>query len=386
MTFHFNCSRMCRITLVLGKSLLAILIVPLFWSESAISDTDSTIRSLRLPPGFQINVYASGINAPRQLAVAPNGTVFVGSRGGFVYALRDMDGDGMADQYKQAGGFRAPNGVALHQGDLYIGDISNVLVLSDAEKAFFEKTEEDKRFETVLENLPESTHHGYRYLRIHDDRLYISLGVPCNVCIPQDPELTGTIRSYSLQGEDPITHAYGVRNSVGFDWDPQTDLLWFTDNGRDWLGDDLPSDEVNRIEVEGQHFGFPFCHQGNFEDPDFGNSCDNYEPPVLLTGPHVANLGIKFPPTTMFPESYGNRFLVALHGSWNRSVKIGYAVYMAELDENRNVKSYEPFIEGWLDSDENVSGRPVDIAFLPDGAMLLSDDHSGTIYRVTYSD
>lgn len=350
------------------------------WSAEEIEE--DVIPALKLPEGFKASLYAHGLETPRQLAVAPDGRVFVGSRSGPTYALEDSDGDGKADVYRAAGGFAAPNGVAIHGEDLYIGDISTIYMVRGGAAGLPEGS--SPPVERVIEGLYNSPHHGYRYLGVRDERLYVGLGVPCNVCEPPDPELTGTIRSYALDGSDPRTHAYGVRNSVGFDWHPDTGQLWFTDNGRDWLGDELPYDELNRIVEDGQHYGFPYCHQGDFQDPDYDErSCDEFVAPVLLTGPHVANLGMRFVEGEMFPAEYRNDVLIALHGSWNRSKKIGYAVYIARLDEDGEVTSYEPFVEGWLEG-ESVSGRPVDLAFMPDGSLLLSDDYTGVIYRITY--
>lgn len=355
-------------------------------ASSALPSVEADVLPrLILPEGFRIGVYASDLNSPRQLAVAPSGAVFVGTRSGRVYALRDGDGDGQAEERASIRGFFAPNGVAVLGGDLYIGEVNRVRALADAERVFFDGL--PASFRPVVGGLPDATHHGYRYIRVRDGRLYISLGVPCNICEPPDPELTGTIRSYGLDGSDPVTHAYGVRNSVGFDWDPGTGDLWFTDNGRDWMGDNLPHDELNRVRDDGAHYGFPHCHQGDLEDPEYGgDTCGGFVPPELLTGPHVANLGMRFVTGKMFPEEYRGSVMLALHGSWNRSRKIGYAVHVAFLDGERNVVSYDPFIVGWLLGNQSVAGRPVDIAFLPDGSMLVSDDHAGAIYRVTYGD
>ena len=360
---------------------LAILSVQAVHSRNTVEAR--VLPEIRLPQGFEISVFAHGLAAPRQLAVDSDGNVFVGSGSGAVYALKDTDRDGNADQYSAIKGFRDPRGVVLHNGNLYVGDISYISVLHDAAANFNEAGK--KSFKTVLDGLPNSSHHGARYIRIRNDRLYVSLGVPCNICIPPDPELTGTIRSYTLNGADPVTHAYGVRNSVGYDWHPLTGELWFTDNGRDWLGDDLPSDEINRVQHNGNHFGFPYCHQGDLVDPEFDSrDCGEFVPPVVLTGPHVANLGMRFVIGEMFPGNYRNSILVALHGSWNRSEKIGYGVHVAFLDADGHLESYEPFATGWLQG-QKVLGRPVDLAFMPDGSLLVSDDHAGAIYRIVYN-
>ena len=352
-------------------------------AQSAEVSPQTNISTLKVPAGFHINIFAKNINSPRQIAVATDGTVFVGSRSKKVYMLKDTNDDGHADSiHTISDNFSAPHGVAISPKYLYIGDIEQIWQLP-IEAAKTGNVEEMKVF---LDNIPSDQHHGMRTLGFGpDEQLYISFGVPCNICQPKGI-FEGTIRRYQENGQGQ-TYASGIRNSVGFDWHPQTNELWFTDNGRDWLGDDMPHDELNHAPYSGLHFGFPYCHQGNLPDPEFGEqeSCSKYVSPKLLAGPHVATLGMKFYQGSMFPEEYQNAAFIALHGSWNRTIKSGYAIHVAHLSEDEEtVREYEPFITGWLQSDQSVTGRPVDVEVWTDGSLLVSDDHAGVIYRVSY--
>ncbi len=331
--------------------------------------------------GWEIAVFAEGVESARQIAPGGEGWIFVGSRAGSVYALRDADGDGKAETKRIIlRGLRAPHGVAFHKGDLYIGEIPRVLVVRGVLGKL--RGGEKMRAEVFVRGFPESGHHGLRHIKAGpDDMLYVSLGVPCNICLPPEDELAGVIRRYPLSARAPMlagegeVYARGLRNAVGFAWHPHSKVLWITDNGRDWLGDDLPDDELNRAPKKGMHFGFPYCHQGDLPDPEFGDEgdCKDYEPPALLTGAHVANLGMDF--------TAAGDALIALHGSWNRSVKVGYAVRRARIDDGR-VAEYENFAEGWLLPDGGVWGRPADVAVLPDESVLVSDDYADAIYRI----
>lgn len=331
-----------------------------------------------------VGIYARIDDAARQIAVGEDGWVFVGTRSDKVYALRDTDGDGTADDIRTiAVQLQAPHGVAVYKEDLYIAEIPTIYKVDEINKVLEE--EQEIILQPVITGLPTSGHHGLRHIEWGaDGMLYVSFGVPCNICEPAD-NFAAVIRRYALDADAATdrqpseVYARGVRNSVGFGWHPATGELWFTDNGRDWLGDDLPHDEVNRVTHAGEHFGFPYCHQHDFTDPEYGSAgdCEKYSPPALLTGPHVANLGMAF-------SRSGRDLFVALHGSWNRSTKIGYALHRATISEDGTTASdYRPFVTGWLQNDEAVLGRPVDVALLPDDSLLVSDDFAGVIYRIS---
>lgn len=378
----------------LNKKTLTFLVIPLIFlfavlvwtAQSYVSlpgfarAVAADIHSLKTPDGYALNFFTppnSGIRSPRQLAAGEDGWIFAGSRGDKVYAMRDGDGDGVAEEVRVvAAGMNTPHGVAFGGGDLYIGTVNGIYVIRDVAAKL---AGDDIRPQLFVGGLPDNDWHGTRHLKIGaDGMLYVSLGTPCNSCIPPDAELTGVIRRYALpDGGDGEVFARGIRNSVGFDFHPDDGALWFTDNGRDWLGDDSPSDELNRAPRAGMHFGFPYCHQGDLPDSEFGeeNICDNYEKPVLKTGAHVANLGMTF-------DTAGEYVYIALHGSWNRSVKTGYAVYRAAVRKDGGVSEYAPFVEGWLRTDELVSGRPADVIFA-DGDLLVSDDFANVVYRVS---
>lgn len=344
------------------------------------------LSAVQLPEGFTISVYAEGLDNARSLAVGDAGTVFVGTRThSYVYALADADADGVAEQtYRIGSGLVVPNGVAFHDGALYVAEQYRIIRYDDIEANLAAPPVPV----VITQNIPRDDHHGWKYLRIGpDERLYVTVGVPCNICELDPPY--GTILSMTLEGEDIQVMAEGIRNSVGFDWHPETGDLWFTDNGRDWVTDDLPPDELNHVSETGQHFGFPYCHGSDFPDPAFGTdeSCATYRAPVQDLGPHVAALGMRFYDGEMFPESYRNHVLIAEHGSWNRvESRIGYRVMMVTLDGN-TATDYVPFAEGWLDATTDLFvGRPVDVLVMPDGALLISDDHADAVYRVSYSD
>lgn len=326
---------------------------------------------IKLPPGFRIELYAAVPNA-RSLALGSQGTLFVGSRsGGAVHAVAPS---GKVD--KIADGLSMPNGVAFRDGALYIAEVSRILKVDRAESA-------PGKPEVVYDRLPRDVHHGWKFIRFGPDgRLYVPIGAPCNNCNREGYALIGSL---DLRTKAFDVHARGVRNSVGFDWHPATRELWFTDNGRDWLGDDLPADELNRAPRPGMHFGFPHCHQGDLPDPEFGRgrACAEFEPPAQKLGAHVAALGMRFYTGAMFPAEYRNQIFIAEHGSWNRSKKSGYRISLVRT-ENNKVVSYQPFAQGWLEG-ESALGRPVDLEVLPDGSLAVSDDAAGMIYRISYS-
>jgi glucose/arabinose dehydrogenase len=339
------------------------------------------LDSIRLPEGFSIALFARVDNA-RSLARGPEGTVFVGNRrGDSVWAVRDDDGDHRADRVLRiAGGLHMPNGVAVRDGDLYVAEVSRILRFPDIER----RLEDPPDPEVVLDGLPDEDHHGWKYIAFGPDGLlYVPVGAPCNICLSDDERFASILR-VRPDGSGLEVFASGVRNTVGFDWHPKTAELWFTDNGREWMGDHRPPDELNRAAETGLHFGYPFCHGGDLPDPEYGERrpCRGFVPPVQNLGPHVAALGMLFYGGTQFPSTYRGQVLIAEHGSWNRSEKIGYRVTMVRLDGNRAL-SYEPFAEGWLQG-ESAWGRPVDLLELPDGSLLVSDDYAGAIYRISY--
>jgi glucose/arabinose dehydrogenase len=342
------------------------------------------LDDLVMPPGFSISVFAEGIENARSLARGDEGTIFVGSRSGnFVTALVDHDSDFRADERFTIGGdLYAPNGVAFKDGSLYVAEVHRIIRYDDIESHLANPPEPV----VVYDDLPTDDHHGWKYLRIGpDDKLYVPQGVPCNVCETESPY--GTIMRMNLDGSDVEIIARGVRNSVGFDWDPVTGDLWFTDNGRDWISDDLPPDELNHISGPDQHFGFPYCHGGFLEDIDFGSEgvCEQYQAPAQNLGPHVAALGMRFYNGEMFPEAYRNQIIIAEHGSWNRSTRIGYQLALVRLEDGAAV-AYEPFVSGWMnEATQEFTGRPVDLLIMPDGSLLVSDDFVGAIYRVVYT-
>ena len=344
-----------------------------------------TLAGLTLPPGFSVEVYSAEVPHARSLALGPKGVVFVSNRqeGDSVYALVDANGDHRVDAVKVvASGLDTPNGIAYRDGTLFIAEVGRLLRIDGIDG----KLDAPPKPKLVTDQLPKETWHGWRYIRFGPDGwLYIPIGAPCNLCERDDPRFA-TIARMKADGTGLEVFARGVRNSVGFDWHPQTRELWFTDNGRDDLGDDQPGDELNRAAKGGLHFGFPYCHQGDVLDPSFGDgkSCASYERPARALGAHVAALGMRFYTGKMFPEKYRNAIIVAEHGSWNRARKSGYRVMVAQLDGER-VTAYEPLIDGWLNEQtDQVSGRPVDVEVLDDGSLLVSDDYRDAVYRVTY--
>ena len=315
------------------------------------------------------------------MSLSPDGTLFVGTRpSGRVYALRDEDGDHKAERVIiLARDLNNPNGVAFKNGDLYIAEINRILRYRNIEA----QLDNPPQPEIVNDAFPTDRSHGWKFIRFGPDGLlYVPVGAPCNICNRGDPY--ASIGRLNADGNFSII-ARGIRNTVGFDWHPKTGELWFTDNGRDRMGDDVPPDELNRITTDGQHFGYPYCHGTNIADPVFGGqrACGEFVAPVQNLGPHVAALGMRFYTGDMFPEKYHNQIFIAEHGSWNRSSKIGYRVTLVRLNGNEAV-SYKPFAEGWLQGESNW-GRPVDVLVMPDGSLLVSDDQAGLIYRISYS-
>ncbi len=340
------------------------------------------VEGIRLPEGFEIREYASVPNA-RAMALSESGVLFVGSmNAGKVYAVVDHDGDFAADTvYTIADSLRMPTGVALRNGDLYVGAVSRILRFNDIERNLATPPAPV----VVADDYPTDRHHGWKYIAFGPDgKLYVPVGAPCNVC-KRDEEIYASITRMNPDGGGREIVAHGVRNTVGFAWHPETGTMYFTDNGRDMMGDDIPPCELNRLDEVGQHFGFPYLHGSNVEDPEFYSQAGDLKItlPVQNLGPHVAPLGMKFYDGNQFPQEYRNRAFIAEHGSWNRTEKIGYRVTMVTFDGDRAI-SYQPFADGWLQPDESVTGRPVDVVLMADGSMLVSDDHAGKIYRIAY--
>lgn len=338
---------------------------------------------LRVPPGFRADILVENVPNARSMALGEGGTLFVGTRsGGTVYAVRDALG-GNPTVLKFAEGLSMPNGIALHEGALYVAEQKRLIRFPAAEASL----DAPPPAEVVDPALPfKGALHSWKYLAVGPDgKLYVPIGTPCNVCV--EPGF-GVILRMNPDGTGREVVASGVRNSVGLAWHPRTRELWFTDNGRDMLGDDVPPCELNRVARTGLDFGFPYCHGGTIADPQFGSagSCAAAVAPVQALAPHVAPLAVKFYTGRMFPAEYRGQVLIAEHGSWNRSKaagKTGYRVSLVRLKGNEAV-SYEPFIEGWLQGDE-VLGRPVDLLVAPDGSLLVSDDQRGVIYRISYT-
>ena len=342
---------------------------------------------LNLPEGFEISTFAEGIDDARSMAMGDKGTLFVGTRkANKLYAIQDLDGDFRADRTLVLDTtLIVPNGIAFRNGDLYVAEINRLLRYRNIE----DNLEALPEPEIIYEDYPTEGHHGWKYIAFGpDDKLYVPVGAPCNICdSAQVDKRYASITRMDPDGSNREVYANGVRNTVGFTWHPETGELWFTDNGRDMMGDDVPPCELNRVSESGQHFGYPFCHGGTIADPEYGDQrpCSDFVPPVQNLGAHVAPLGVKFYTGEMFPEQYKGQAFIAEHGSWNRSAKVGYRITLVKLDGNKAV-SYTPFIDGWLDDDsQEAFGRPVDLLWLEDGSMLISDDYGDAIYRVTYS-
>ncbi len=352
------------------------------------------LGKLTLPKGFEVSIYADNVAGARSMTLASDGTVFVGTQQrGTVYAVVNRNNDGRADEVLTiASGLNTPNGVAFRDGALYVAELSRIVRFDNILETV--KTKGTASAPAVLtDKLPTDRLHGWKYLAFGPDgMLYVPVGAPCNIC--DRPEPYASILRMKPDGSGLETFARGVRNTVGFAWHPDTREMWFTDNGRDTLGDETPNDELNHAPKSGMHFGFPYCHEATVLDPEFGKgkSCADYTAPAQRLGPHVAALGLAFYTGNAFPAEYRKHLFIVNHGSWNRSGEVshtGYRVMLAKIQNNK-VTSYEPFLEGWLEKAEGASlarqawGRPVDVLVLPDGALLVSDDRANVIYRVAY--
>lgn len=356
--------------------------------EPGLNSTEGLqLDSLNLPDGFKVDVFARVKNA-RSMALAPDGTLFVANRrkGNKVYAVRDTDGDGKADEkYEIASGLRMPNGVAFKDGALYVAEISKLWRFDN----ILQNLDNPPEPVNIYEDYPKDAHHGWKYIAFGPDgKLYVPVGAPCNICESKN-EMYASITRMNPDGSDREVFVSGVRNTVGFTWHPETGEMWFTDNGRDSMGDDIPPCELNRVSEMGQHFGYPYCHGGEIKDPEFGDKypCTDFVAPVQKLGAHVAPLGLKFCTTDAFPVEYKNKIFIAEHGSWDRSQAAGHSGHKITLvtEEDGVGTAYEDFAIGFLNQETNRAwARPVDIVFAADGSMLVSDDIAGTIFRIWY--
>lgn len=368
-----------------SRSALFFILVLLFACGPRESDNSQSLplHKIKLPPGFKIDVFAEVENA-RSLAISPGGTVFVGNRDkDKVYAIKDTDGDFKADKkWIVADSLTMPNGVAFKDGDLYVAEMTRILKFAGIES----KLDNPGKPQVIGEAFPEQDGHGWKYISFGPDgKLYVPVGAPCNICEPNE-EIYASITRMNADGSDREIFVKGVRNTVGFTWHPDTKELWFTDNGRDMMGDEIPNCELNLASKQGMHFGYPYCHEGEIKDPEFGDkrACSEFVPPVQKMGPHVAPLGLKFITGSMFPESYKNQLIVARHGSWNRTKKSGHDLALVKIKDNKS-EGLETFASGWLDDEsQKVWGRPVDVLSMKDGSLLVSDDFANVIYRISY--
>ncbi len=344
---------------------------------------DPDLDRIILPPGFTISVFAEGVTNARAMCWGDKGTLFVGSRSeGVVHALRDTDGDGKADVHQViAKDIEMPVGVAFKDGSLYVSAVSSILRYDNIE----DMLADPPAAVVVTDTYPAETHHGWKFIAFGPDgRLYVPVGAPCNICLSED-SVYASITRIDADGSGREIVAHGVRNTVGFDWHPETGELWFTDNGRDMMGNDMPECELNRLAKVGDHFGYPHCHAGDVPDPEFGEGrpCRDFIPPAAKLGPHTAPLGMRFYTGDRFPAKYRNAIFIAQHGSWNRSTPIGYRLMVAYPQSDGTATS-EVFAEGWLNGSSSW-GRPVDVLVAPDGSLMVSDDAADMIYRISYT-
>jgi glucose/arabinose dehydrogenase len=368
-------------SLVRGGAAALLLVAP----AAAQTDFSGVLQRVNLPPGFKISVFGE-MPRPREIEVAePGGEIFIGSRHGHIYSMIDSNRDGVADEVRErANGLNVPNGVAVHDGMLYVAMQDRIAYWPDPVGA--DTTAPIAPLLTVNDKLHDASHHGWRYVGFGPDgKLYVALGAPCNICDLTDN--TGKIVRMNPDGSNWEVVADGVRNSVGFDWNPITGELWFTDNGADRMGDDIPPDELNRVTRVGQNFGFPYFGGASVKLTGYENAESPVEwtPPEIEFQAHTANLGIEFYDGDMFPAEYKNDAFVAQHGSWNRTVPVGYRIMRIRFDDEGNAVGKEVFADGWL-TDGGAVGRPVDIEELPDGSLLVSDDFASVIYRISYGE
>jgi len=352
-------------------------------SPATANTAQEIVKQLHIPTGFSLSIYADNVPNARSLALGDNGIVFVGSGPeGKVYALQDKDQDGIAEQrYIIAENLSMPNGVAYKNGSLYVAEISRIIRFDNISQ----QLKNPPKPIVVFDQFPTDTHHGWKYLRFGpDNKLYTAVGAPCNICKP-DKDIYASLLRLNADGTQFEIIGHGIRNTVGFDWQPESQALFFTDNGRDYLGDDLPPDELNHWTTKGDHFGYPYCHGGDIADPEFGadKKCKDFTPPAWKFKAHIAPLGLRFYQGQQFPAEYKNQLFVAQHGSWNRTEPQGYRVVLVKFNHEQAI-SEQDFISGWLNKDGEVLGRPVDILTLANGSLLISDDKLGVIYKVSY--
>ena len=346
----------------------------------ALPTEDIPTAKLKVPPGFKVELWASGLANARSMVVGTNGTLFIGTRfPGNVYAVTEKDGKRVNQTI--AKGLHRPNGVAFKDGALYVAELSRILRYDYIES----QLDNPPAPVVVFDALPKDEAHGWKFMTFGPDgKLYFQIGTPANIVVP--PLTHAQIVQLDLKTKTLRTVATGIRNSVGMAFHPVTEQLWFTNNARDWVNDELPNDTLNHITHKGMNFGYPFCHQGDLLDPDFGKgrTCDEFDAPDMLLGPHVAALGMRFYTGKMFPAAYQNNIFIAEHGSWNRTKKTGYLVSRVTLDKNGKPVKKEPFLTGFIDG-EDFWGRPADVHVMPDGALLVTDDVAGAVFRVTYA-
>lgn len=342
-------------------------------------ESNLPLDKIKLPPGFSISVWAH-VPAAQAMTLGDKGTLFVGSKSaGNIYAITENEGKRQVRVI--ASKLKMPTGVAFHDGALYVSSINKILRFDAIESAL----DHPAPPRIITTDYPKETYHGWRNIAFGpDDWLYVSVGSPCNIC-ETDLDRFALISRIKPDGTNYEVFARGVRNTEGFDWHPVTKELWFTDISREWMGDNLPPDELNRAPEKGMHFGFPYCHGQEVADPKLGAKydCNKFTPPAAELDPHVTPMGIRFYTGNMFPAEYHGNIFIAEHGSWNRSTKTGYRIERAQIEANKVIKK-ESFAEGWL-QDNEAWGRPVDILIITDGAMLVTDDMAGLIYRISYN-
>jgi len=352
-------------------------------SQLQADEKTALLNKIKLAKGFSISLFADNVPNARTMAQGKNGTIFVGTRSnGNVYALQDSNQDGKAEQrYIIATGLNMPNGVAYKDGSLYVAELNRIIRFDNIDQ----QLNKPPKPTIVYKNFPNKKMHGWKYLRFGpDNKLYTAVGAPCNICLPKEKIFTSLVR-LNPDGSDMEILARGIRNTVGFDWHPKTNALYFTENGRDWLGDDSPPDELNKWTKKGQHFGYPYCHADDILDPEYGSGkqCKSFTPPEWEFQAHMAPLGIHFYRGQQFPKNYHQQLFVAQHGSWNRTKSHGYRIALLKFSKDK-VISETVFAEGWLGKNGKATGRPVDIHELADGSLLISDDLAGVIYKISY--
>ncbi len=344
--------------------------------------TKLPLELIELPPGFKISIYADNVPNARQMALGTDGTLFVGSNdAGNVYAIvNDLNNKTKKSVIVIAKDLKLPVGVAYRNGALYVSEVSRILRFDNIEQHLYDLPKPV----VVNDSFPTKQHHGWKFIAFGPDNLlYVPVGAPCNICLSDDPRFASIMRM-KPDGTNLEIYAHGVRNSVGFDWHPTTKELWFTDNGRDWLGEDVPPDELNNAPKKDMNFGYPFCHGKGIADPQFGKlqNCNLFTPPTVQLGPHVAALGMRFYNAKQFPESYRGKIFIAEHGSWNRKIPIGHRITVADPSSNAQ-ENYKVFAQGWLQGNTSW-GRPSDVLVMPDGSLLVSDDTANVIYKISY--